>query len=191
MNKLTKQSPLYDIVKRLNELIEEFTTNKEVYDNFKPVKENGSTKDFLEKDLPVHYAIDVIGIYTLALETVQGSVEVEVYKGDELKNTLVLNQQEKVLESLFFDVDNVLVLRGHNLSQEAKLTITLKQNLLDAFIDQYEANKKNISESKKIAKESKDQFLAIQEEIKNFYGLINFEFADSKDLKALLTILDE
>ena len=36
MNKLTKQSPLFDITNRINEIIDELNNNREIYLNFKP-----------------------------------------------------------------------------------------------------------------------------------------------------------
>lgn len=190
LNKLVNQSPLYDIVKRINELVDEMNTNKTVYENFKPVSKE-KIKTLSQTDLPIRHPIDVIGIYSINLETEAGGVTIDVYKGENLKRTLVLNGQNKTLEGLFFDKDEVLVIKGEGLGKADKLSITLEKNILDALIDQYEANLKSISENKKIAEESKKQFEEIQNFINNFYQALDYEFATAKDLKDLINILEE
>lgn len=189
LSKLVNQSPLYDIVKRINELVDEMNTNKTIYENFKPVSKE-KTKTLSQTDLPIRYPIDVIGIYSIGLETESGGVTIDVYKGEILKRTLVLNGQIKTITGLFFDKDEVLVIKGEGLSKADKLSISLEKNILNAFIDQYEANLKSISENKKIAEESKKQFQEIKTTIDNFYNILDYEFASQQDLKELLSMLD-
>lgn len=189
MNKLSKQSPLYDIVNRLNEIIDEINNNREIYENFKPDIKDKLSKTYDSKALPVVYEARVMGIYKIELISNAPNLQVELYRNGKTE-LVILNNEKTVIDNVFFAKGDKVVMKNNTLKAEDKVVITMKMNILDAFTDQYEAVKSNIEIVSNISAKSEKQFKEMKDTIANFYTSINFEPVTQAELKSLIESLE-
>lgn len=188
MKKISKQSPLYDIVNRLNEIIDELNNNREVYENFKPDIKDSLSKTYEAKDLPNVYEAKVMGIYKIELVAKIPNLQIELYRNNK-SEIVILDGEKRKIDNVFLAKGDRVVMKNNTLKTEDKLIITMTMNVLDAFIDQYEAVKSNIELVSDISNKSKKQFEEVQQAIKNFYTNINFEPVTDSELKILINSL--
>lgn len=189
MNKLSKQSPLYDIVNRLNEIIDEINNNREIYENFKPDIKEVLSENYDSEALPVVYEVRVMGIYKIELVSTAPKLQVELYRNGKTE-IVILNNEKTVIDNVFFAKGDKVIIKNNTLMAEDKIVITMKMNILDAFVDQYEAVKTNIEIVSGISEKSEKQFKEMKDTIANFYSSINFEAVTQNELKILLSSLE-
>lgn len=189
MEKLTKQSPLYNIVKRINEIIEEINNNKEVYESLKPHITEDVRFSFKDNDIPGVINILVTGLYKIELKSDKASISVEIYRNGQTER-LGLNVQNKIIDDLLLSKGDKIIFKEGELEAEAEIVVTLDKNILEAFTEQYELNKTNLETSTKISNDIKVQFEDIKKFIQEFNYSINFEQVTDKELKELLNSLE-
>lgn len=189
MNKLTKQSPLFDITNRINEIIDELNNNKEIYLNFKPNIKADFTKTYTDKDLPTSYEALIMGLYKIVLNSERASVKLEIFRNGKTE-LASLNIQKKEIKNIFLSKGDKILIKDNDLKSSDSIVISLEMNILDAFIDQYEAVKTNIDIVTNISDESKKQFEELKETISSFYTSINFEPVTQIELKSLIDIIE-
>lgn len=188
MNKLTKQSPLYDITKRINEIIDELNNNSEIYKNFKPDIKGDFKKTYTDKSIPTTYKAQIMGLYNIELKTERASLKLELFRSGK-SEIVYLDIKNKVLNNVFMSKGDKIVLKESSLVSTDSVIISLEMNILDAFVDQYEAVKDNIEVVTKISSESSKQFEEMRNTIQNFYKSIEFEPVTKVELKALIDSL--
>lgn len=189
MNKLSKQSPLYDIVKRLNEIIDELNNNREVYENFKPDIKDSLSKTYEAKDLPNIYEAKVMGIYKIELVADIPNLQLELYRNKK-SEIVTLDGEKRIINNVFLAKGDRVVMKSNTLKPEDKLIISMTMNILDAFVDQYEAVKTNIEIVSGISEKSEKQFKEMKDTIAGFYTSINFEPVTQNELKSLIGSLE-
>ena len=189
MEKLTKQSPLYNIVKRINEIIEEINDNKEVYESLKPHITEDVRFSIKDSDIPGVVNILVTGLYKVELKTNKASIRVEVYRNGQTER-FGLNLQNKIIDDLLLSKGDRIIFKDGNLESEDEIVVTLDKNILEAFTEQYELNKTNLETSTKISNEIKEQFAGVKKYVQDFNRSINFEEVTDKELKELLRTLE-
>lgn len=188
MNKLTNQSPLFDITNRINEIIDNLNDNKDIYLNFKPNIENDLAKTYTNNDLPATYEVIVMGAYKIELASEKSSLDYELFiKGKSIQGTL--DQNKKSIENVFMAPGDKVVFKDKTLGDNDFVKVSLQMNLLDAFIKEYEAVQNNIGIVSEISEESKREMAAIKEVIKNFYSTLEFEPVSKEELDAYLESL--
>lgn len=189
MEKLTKQSPLFNITKRINEIIDEINNNKEIYESLKPnITEN---IEFIIKDdnVPGEIEILVAGLYRIELKSETATVKVEVFKNGKTE-MLGLSVQNKIIKDLLLSKGDKIIFKEGNLETDAEIDVNLDKNILEAFTEQYQLNKANIETATDITENIKNQFEEIKKVIAEFNYSINFEEVTDKELKELLGILE-
>lgn len=189
MEKLTKQSPLFNITKRINEIIDEINNNKEIYESLRPnITEN---VEFIikDKDIPGEIEILITGLYKIELKSDTAIVKIEIFRNGKTEN-LGLNIQNKVIKDLFLSKGDKIIFKEGNLETEDEITVNLNKNILEAFTEQYQLNKTNIETATDITKNIKLQFEDIKKAIAEFNYSINLEQVTDKELKDLLGILE-
>lgn len=189
MNKLSKQSPLYDIVNRLNEIIDELNNNREVYENFKPDIKDKLEKTYDSKALPGVYEARVMGIYKIELVASIPNLQIELFRNGK-SEIVMLDGEKRVLDNVFLAKGDRVIMKSNTLKTEDKLIISMKMNILDAFVDQYEAVKTNIEIVSGISAKSEKQFKEMKDTIAGFYTSINFEPVTQNELKSLIGSLE-
>ena len=189
MQKLTKQSPLFNIVKRINEIIDEINDNKEVYESLKPHITEDVEFTIKDKDVPGVIDILVTGLYKIELKSDKAALSIEVYRNG-VTERFGLNFQNKTITDLLLSKGDRIIFKEGNLEPEAEVIVRLDMNILEAFTEQYELNKKNFETSTKISNEIKEQFEDIKKYVKDFNYSINFEKVTDKELKELLRTLE-
>lgn len=189
MEKLTKQSPLFNITKRINEIIDEINNNKEIYESLRPnITEN---VEFIikDKDIPGEIEILITGLYKIELKSDKATVKLEVFRNSQTIN-LGLNVQNKIINDLLLSKGDKIIFKEGNLETEDEILVTLDKNILEAFTEQYQLNKTNIETSTNISENIKQQFEDIKKVIAEFNYSINFEQVTDKELKELLNSLE-
>lgn len=189
MNKLTKQSPLFDITNRINEIIDELNNNREIYLNFKPDIKDDIKKIYTDKDLPAAYEALIMGLYKIVLNSERANVKLEIFRNGKTELTS-LNIQKKEIKNIFLSKGDKILIKENNLSSTDSIVISLEMNILDAFIDQYEAVKTNIDIVTNISNESNKKFEELKETISSFYMSINFEPVSQIELKSLIDSIE-
>lgn len=190
MQKLSNQSPLFDITKRINDLIEEFNNNKDIYENFKPnIKETlGMVYD--PEDLPTEYVAKVMGLYQINFKTNKGILEVELYRGGK-SNKVILDSSRQQLTDFFLSKGDKVIFRGENIETTDEITIKMIGTLLDTFIEQYEKVQTNIDVVEGMSSEVEKNLASIEKMIKEFYNTINFEPVSQSELRILLNSIGD
>lgn len=189
MEKLTKQSPLFNITKRINEIIDEINNNKEIYESLRPnITEN---VEFIikDKDIPGEIEILITGLYKIELKSNKATVKLEVFRNGQTIN-LGLNIQNKTINDLLLSKGDKIIFKEGNLETEDEITVNLDKNILEAFTEQYQLNKTNIETATDITENIKLQFEDIKKAIAEFNYSINLEQVTGKELKDLLGILE-
>lgn len=189
MEKLTKQSPLFNITKRINEIIDEINNNKDVYESLKPNITENIEFIIKDKDIPKVIEIVVAGLYKIELKSDKATVKLEIFRNNETK-TLGLNVQNKVINDLLLSKGDKIIFKEANLETEDEILVNLDKNILEAFTEQYQLNKTNIETSTNISENIKQQFEDIKKVITEFNYSINFEEVTDKELKELLSTLE-
>ena len=189
MEKLTKQSPLFNITKRINEIIDEINNNKDVYESLKPNITENIEFIIKDKDIPKVIEIVVAGLYKIELKSDKATVKLEIFRNNETK-TLGLNVQNKVINDLLLSKGDKIIFKEANLETEDEILVNLDKNILEAFTEQYQLNKTNIETSTNISENIKQQFEDIKKVIAEFNYSINFEEVTDKELKELLSTLE-
>lgn len=189
MKKISKQSPLYDIVNRLNEIIDELNNNREVYENFKPDIKDSLSKTYVSKDLPIAYEAKVMGMYKIELVANVPNLQIELYRNKK-SELVMLDGEKRIIDNVFLAKGDKVVMKSNTLKSEDKLTITMTMNILDAFVDQYEAVKSNIEIVSGISAKSEKQFKEMKDTIAGFYKSIEFEPVTQNELKSLIGSLE-
>lgn len=187
MQKLSNQSPLFDITNRINEIIDDLNGNKEFYQNFKP-DIGKSLIIYKNDDLPTAYDVIVMGAYKIELKTEKASLEYEIFrKGKAIKG--ILSKEKSVVKNIFLSKGDKIVFRQKTLGDEDTVTVSLEMNILEAFTKEYEAVQNNIGIVSEISEENKKQMEAIKETINNFYGTLGIEPVDKEELQKYLESL--
>lgn len=189
MEKLTKQSPLFNITKRINEIIDEINNNKDVYESLKPNITENIEFIIKDKDIPKVIEIVVAGLYKIELRSDKATVKLEIFRNNETK-TLGLNVQNKVINDLLLSKGDKIIFKEANLETEDEILVNLDKNILEAFTEQYQLNKTNIETSTNISENIKQQFEDIKKVIAEFNYSIRFEEVTDKELKELLSTLE-
>lgn len=190
MKKLTKQSPLFDITKLINDIVDEINNNRDVYENFKPDIKSSISKSFNNDSIPGIYEASIMGLYKIELKAENSRVRLEIFRNEESR-VFDLNIQNKVVENIFLSKGDRIVLKEGDLKTNESLCVSLEMNILDAFVDQYETSKSSIKTMEGILGQSKVQFEEIEDTINKFYSNINFEEVSPKELAALIAKLEE
>lgn len=185
MQKLSRQSPLFDITNRINEIIDELNNNRDVYQNFKPDIGERLTKSYKNEDIPTSYEVVVMGVYKLELKGENSRVAYELFINGKT-NKGILDKNNKVAANIFMSKGDKIVFRDKTLADEDFVTISFEMNILDAFIKEYEAVQNNIGIVSKISEETKKEMERINETIKNFYNTLNLEPVSQEELQKLL-----
>ncbi len=188
MDKLTKQSPLFDITKRINEIIDELNNNSEIYKNFKPDIKGNFKKTYTDKSIPTTYEAQIMGLYKIELKTERASLKLELFRSGK-SEIVYLDINNKVLNNVFMSKGDKVILKESSLVSTDSVIVSLEMNILDAFVDQYEAVKSNIEVVTKISSESSKQFEEMRNTIQSFYKSIDFEPVTKVELKALIDSL--
>lgn len=189
MNKLTKQSPLFDIINRINELVGEFNASKTIYQNFKPNIKSGLSKKYDVKAIPATYNVEVMGLYKIELVAESATVQIEIYRNGKSQR-FNLSTNGKKIENAFLTTGDRIVLHSSTLKTNDTVTITLDMNILESFVDQYEISKNNIQVVTGITETSKKQFEEMTKTINSFYTSINFQPVSERELKELLNMVE-
>lgn len=185
MQKLTNQSPLFDITNRINEIIDELKGSKEIYQNFKPDIGENLTKSYKNEDIPTSYDVVVMGVYKLELEGDNSRIAYELFINGQTQKA-VLDKNNKVVTNIFMSKGDKIVFRDKTLADEDFVTISFEMNILDAFTKEYEAVQNNIGIVSKISEETKKEMERINETIKNFYNTLDLEPVSQEELQSLL-----
>lgn len=189
MRKLTRQSPLFDIVNRINDLIEEFDNNKDIYENFKPNIKDSISAEYQAKDLPLEYEVKVMGLYEIRFSTKKASLDVEVYRNQEsIKQSL--DPKKPILPNIFLSKGDKLILRSEDIGAGDTVSVNMVGNLLDTFMTQYERVGNNLDVVEGMANQINIHIQEVETMIKEFYGTINLEPISQEELDELLTSLD-
>lgn len=190
MQKLNNQSPLFDITNRINDLIEEFNNNKEIYENFKPNIKETLGKTYESGDLPAEYVARVMGLYEINLKTTKGMLEVELYR-DGNSSKVILDSSKQQLQGFFLSKGDKVIFRGENMESTDEITIEMIGNILDTFIEQYEKVQTNIDIVEGMSSEVEKNLVIIEKMIKEFYKTINFEPVSQSELRILLNSIGD
>lgn len=189
MQKLSNQSPLFDITNRINELIDEITNNKDIYQNFKPDIGEGLTKTYKNVDIPTTYDVQVMGVYKLELNTEKSKLAYELFINGEAKQG-TLDKDNKVVDNIFMSKGDKVVFRDKTLLGEDSVTVSFELNILEAFIKEYESVQGNISIVSEISEYNEKQMIAIKDAISKFYGTIDLEPVSNEELQKLLESIE-
>lgn len=189
MRKLSKQSPLFDITIRINEIIDELNSNKEVYQNFKPNIGKSLTKTYTNSDLPAIYDVEVMGAYKIELKTEKSKLAYELFIDNESKKG-VLDKDNNAIKNIFMSNGDKIIFSDKTLGVDDFVTVSLEMNILDAFIKEYESVQNNIGIVSEISEENKRQMEAIKDTIQNFYGTIEIEPVSNEELQSYLESLE-
>lgn len=185
MQKLTNQSPLFDITNRINEIIDELKGSKEVYQNFKPDIGESLTKTYRNEDIPTSYNVIVMGVYKIELKTENSSLAYELFINGQSKKG-ILNKDKNIVKNIFMSKGDKIIFRDKTLVDEDLVTISFEMNILEAFTKEYEAVQNNIGIVSEISEETKKEMVKINEIIKNFYSTIDLEPVSKEELQSLL-----
>lgn len=185
MQKLSNQSPLFDITNRINELIDELKGSKDIYQNFKPDIGEGLTKTYKNVDIPTTYDVQVMGVYKLELNTEKSKLAYELFINGEAKQG-TLDKDNKIVDNIFMSKGDKVVFRDKTLLGEDSVTVSFELNILEAFIKEYESVQGNISIVSEISEDNKRQMAKINETIKNFYKTLDLEPVSQEELQNLL-----
>lgn len=190
MEKLTNQSPLFDITKRINEIVDELNNNKDVYLSFKPDIGKSLTKTYKYTDLPISYDVEAIGVYKIELTTENSVLPYELsIKGQSTEGKLF--KANNIVDNIFLYKGDKIVFKEKALAEGDILTVSYQMNILESFIKEYNSVQNNISIVSEISEENKKQMAAIRETIKDFYNVQNFEPVSQEELLQLLGSLGE
>lgn len=185
MQKLSRQSPLFDITNRINEIIDNINDNKEIYQNFKPDIGESLAKSYKNEDIPTSYDVVVMGVYKLELKGENSRIAYELFINGKT-NKGILDKNNKVATNIFMSKGDKIVFRDKTLVDEDFVTISFEMNILDAFIKEYESVQNNIGIVSKISEETKKEMEKINETIKNFYNTLDLEPVSQEELQSLL-----
>lgn len=185
MQKLTNQSPLFDITNRINEIIDDLNGNKDIYLNFKPDAGGSLTKVYKNGDLPSTYDVVVMGAYKIELANGKSQLPYELFIEGETKKG-ILDKDKKEVKNIFMSKGDKIVFRDNTLDEDDFVTVSLEMNILDAFIKEYEAVQNNIGIVSEISEDNKKQMEAIKKTINEFYGVIGLEPVSEEELNKYL-----
>lgn len=190
MQKLSKQSPLFDITDRINEIIDDLNGTKDIYQNFKPDIGEDLTKIYKNADIPVTYDVVVVGVYKIELKAENARLPYELFIKGEGKIG-VLDENNKVVKNIFLSKGDKIIFRDKTLAEEDRVIVSFEMNILDAFIKEYEAVQNNIGAVSEIAEETKKEMTEIDKVIKSFYSTFDFEPVSQEELDKLIVSLGE